>query len=213
LDASTLYLKAFLGARAFKSSEMDSLAQNMGVSTLQSGDNERYFLTKTDVTAFSFGNKLLFGAKYYERLTESQRLAVAAHEFGHVLGDGGVRRKRLVLPAISISMLMALLVFLGTNSMVALACASLLAVVAAALSLSALGSDHYLRHEMSCDKLAASFAEGQALVEAIQAAEAHSVRKARTRRLVSLQRNAGAHPYTKLRVDAILSLKGPSQKG
>jgi Zn-dependent protease with chaperone function len=213
VDAGTLYLKVFLGAKAFKSSEMDTLAESMGVSPLLSGDEERYFLTETNVTAFSFGNKLLFGARYYGRLTESQRLAVAAHEFGHVLGDGGERRKRLVLPAISVSALMAVLIFLGMGSMVALACASLLALMGATLILSSLGSDHYLRHEMSCDRLAASFADGQALVEAIQAAEALSLQKARRRRLASLWRRVGAHPSTNLRVDAILSLKGSSQNG
>jgi Zn-dependent protease with chaperone function len=213
VDAGTLYLKVFLGAKAFTSSEMDSLAESMGVSPLLSGDEERYFLTKTNVTAFSFGNKLLFGARYYGRLTESQRLAVAAHEFGHVLGDGGERRKRLVLPAISVSALMAILIFLGMGSMVALVCASLLALMGATLILSSLGSDRYLRHEMSCDRLAASFADGQALVEAIRAAEALSLEKARMRRLASIRRRVGTRPSTNLRVDAILGLKGSSQNG
>ena len=41
------------------------------------------------------------------------RLAVAAHEFGHVLGDGGERMRRLVVPAVAVSVLFALAVVRG----------------------------------------------------------------------------------------------------
>ena len=45
--------------------------------------------------------------------------------------------------------------------------ASLLGFTGAVAALSTIDSDHYLKHEMSCDKLAASFVNGEALVEAI----------------------------------------------
>ncbi|MDA4132969.1 MAG: M48 family metallopeptidase [Thaumarchaeota archaeon] len=204
MDAGGLYLRIFLGARAFKSSELDSLAENMSVSShLSSNAGERYFLTKTNIAALSLGNKLLFGARYYSSLTEGQRLAVAAHEFGHVLGDGGERMRRLVFPAVAVSVLFAFAVALGTGSTLALMFASMLGFTGAVAALSTIDSDHYLKHEMSCDKIAASFADGEALVQAIHVAE--SLRNARTNRLASFWKRVGTNPSTKLRVDAILN--------
>jgi hypothetical protein len=209
VDAGGVYLRVFLGARAFKSSELDSLAESMSVSShLSSNAGERYFLTKTNVAALSFGNKLLFGARYYASLTEGQRLAVAAHEFGHVLGDGGERMRRLVFPAVAVSVLFAFAVVVGTGSILALIFASALGFTGAVAALSTIDSDHYLRHEMSCDRLATSFADGEALVQAIHVAE--SLRNARTSRLASLWRRVGSNSSTKLRVDAILNRHTPA---
>jgi hypothetical protein len=212
VDAGGLYLRVFLGARAFKSSELDSLAESMSVSGHLSSDvGERYFLTQTNVAAFSFGNKLLFGARYYSSLTDSQRRAVAAHEFGHVLGGGGETRRRLVAPAVAVSVLLAFAVFLGTGSTIALMFASVLGFIGAVAVLSTIDSDHYLNHEMTCDKLAASFADGEALVQAIHVAE--SLRKTSTSRFASLRRRVGTDSSTKLRIDAILSRKTASLPG
>jgi len=200
-------MKVFLGAKAFESPELDSLAESMSVSDLLSSNaEERYFLTKTNVAALSFGNKLLFGARYYSNLTEGQRLAVAAHEFGHVLADGGERRERLVVPLVAVSTLLALVVFLGTGSTIALTGASVLGLLAALVARSSAGSGRYLRREMSCDKLATSFADGDALVQAIHLAE--SLRSASRSRLASFWRRVRSDPSTKLRIDAILSYEG-----
>jgi Zn-dependent protease with chaperone function len=206
VDAGTLYLRLFLGAKPFESTELDLLAERMNVSGLLSGDaGERYFLTKANAAALCLGNKVLFGESYYSSLTERQRLAVAAHEFGHVLGDGAQRMKRLVAPAVAVPALMALAVFLGTGSAVALVCASALGLITAAAARSFSNSEHYLKHEMSCDLLAASFADEEALVEAIHVAE--SLRGASKRRITSVWRRVDANPVTKLRIDAILSRK------
>jgi Zn-dependent protease with chaperone function len=207
VDAGSLYLRLFLGAKPFRSSELDSLAESMGVSDLLSGDEgERYFLAKSSVAALCLGNKILFGAGYYSSLTERQRLAVAAHEFGHVLGGGAERRKRLVAPVVAIPALLALAAFLGTGSAVALVSASVLGSITAVAVRSSSDSEHYLRHEMSCDRLAASFVDEEALVEAIRVAE--SRRGARRRRIASVWKRRGPSPSTKLRVDAILSRRG-----
>jgi hypothetical protein len=209
VDAGTLYLRVFLGARAFKSSELDSLAESMNVSGhLSSNAEERYFLTETNIAALSLGNKLLFGARYYSNLTDSQRRAVAAHEFGHVLGDGGERRRRLMAPVIAVSVLLALAVCVGTGSVLALMFASALGVVGAVAVLSTADSDHYLKHEMSCDKLATSFVDGEALVRAIHVAQ--SLQNERANRFASLWKRVGTNPSTKLRVDAILNQKTSS---
>jgi Zn-dependent protease with chaperone function len=211
VDTGALYLRVFLGAKPFKSSELDSLAESMTVSDRLSSDaGERYFLTKTDVAAFSFGNKLLFGERYYANLTGSQRRAVAAHEFGHVLEDGGERKMRLVAPAVAVLVLLALAVFVGTGSALALISAFAIGSIGALVLPSLIDSDRYLRHEMSCDKLAASFADGEALVQAIRVAESLQSASTNRNRLSRLWRRARTNPSTKLRVDAILSLKAPS---
>jgi len=202
MEPGSIYLRIFLGAKPFQSLELDSLAESMGVSELLSSNpRERYFVTKTNMSALSFGNKLLFGARYYSDLTHSQRRAVAAHEFGHVLGDSGERRRRLVAPSIAVSVLFSLAVLVGTGSVLALMFALLLGFVGAVAVLSTLDSDHYLKHEMSCDKLAASFVDGEALVQAIHVAE--SLRHASKNRFASLWRRLGTDPSIKLRVDAI----------
>jgi hypothetical protein len=209
VDAGGLYLRVFLGARAFKSSELDSLAENMSVSShLNSNAGERYFLTKTNIAALSLGNKLLFGARYYSSLTEEQRLAVAAHEFGHVLGDSGERMRRLKVPAVALSVLVALAVVVGTGSALAIVFASVLGFAGAVAAVSTVDSDHYLKHEMSCDQLAASFADGEALVQAIHVAE--SLRHESTNRLASLWKRVGNGSSTKLRIDALLTRNASS---
>jgi Zn-dependent protease with chaperone function len=211
VDPGSLYLNVFMGARSFKAPKLDSLADTMGATArLSSNSGDRYFVTKANVAAFSFGNKLLFGSNYYESLSEKQRLAVAAHEFGHVLGDAGQRRKRLVAPAAVVSLLLSILAFMGTGSMLALAFAAVLGFIAAAAILSSFDSEHYLRHEMSCDRLAASFVNGEALVEAIHVAE--SLQRASPKLMASLWKRVGAKPNesTRLRIEAILALKGPA---
>lgn len=67
-------------------------------------------------------------------------------------------------------------------------------------------SERYLKHEMGCDRLAASFVDKEALVETIHVAE--SPRGASRRRIASVWKHVGTRPYTKLRVDAILNHKG-----
>ena len=211
MDPGSLYLKVFLGARSFKSPQLDSLASTMKVTDwLSNSLSDRYFVTKANVAAFSFGNKLLFGANYFGSLNEDQKLAVAAHEFGHVLGDAGQRRKRLVVPAAAVSVLMSILVFMSTGSMVALMFGAVVGFVGAAAMLSSFDSKHYLRHEMSCDKLAADYVGGNSLVEAIHIAE--SLQRAAPRLMASLWKRAGAKPNEslKVRIDAILALESPA---
>lgn len=204
MDAGALYLRVVLGAKPFSSSELDSLAQQMGAAERQSSNpKERYFATKMKVAAFTFGNKLLFGSNYFESLSNTQRLAVAAHEFGHVLGDNGERKRRLIVPSTAIGVLLAVLFSVAIGSMIALTLASVLGFLAAVAILSSLDSGRYLRHEMSCDKLAATHVDGQALVEAIHIAE--SMQKTNAKGMASFWRKAGGNPATKARIDAILA--------
>jgi hypothetical protein len=200
LDAGTLYLRIFLGAKPFKSAQMDSLAERMDVSGLMSTrSDERYFLTNSNMAAISLGNKLLFGARYYGSLTERQRLAVAAHEFAHVLGkDGAHRRNRVVLPAAVVSALLGTAGFAITNSLLALECILACTFVLSAVLFSSAYSGHYSDQELRSDDVAATFVDGESLVEALTAAESMVAKKVRTA-------GGGKHPATPKRVEAIRS--------
>jgi peptidase M48-like protein len=205
VEAGTLYLRLFLGAKSFESSELDSLAEKMNVSGfLSSNSDERYFLTKANMAALSLGNKLLFGANYYLALTDKQRLAVAAHEFSHVLGkDGEHRRKRVVAPAALVAVLLAALTLLATGSVLLVECALAVGFLVPLPLLSAAYAKQYHTQEMRSDRLAASFVDGEALVGAIQAAE--SMVNLRTKRTFTQKIRVRRHPSTKSRVDAILN--------
>jgi Zn-dependent protease with chaperone function len=204
MEAGTLYLRLFLGAKSFRSSDMDSLADKMQVSCLMSRNaNERYFLTKTDMAALSLGNKVLFGARYYQTLTDKQRLAVTAHEFGHLLAkDGSHRRKRVVAPALVVSVMLASLSFVLTGSPLLLECILAIAFLGSLMIFSAAYSDYYRRQEMRSDHLAASYVDGEALVEAIQAADSLVATRMKKKKIRAI---AGRHPATELRVEAIRS--------
>ncbi len=173
MDAGSLYLRIFFGAKPFESAEMDSLAEKMNVSgQMSKSTGQRYFLARSNLSALSIGNKLLFGARYYSKLTEKQRLAVAAHEFGHLLGkDGEDRRKRVVAPAAFVSFVFSASSFAMSRSVLFLECTLIAAFLLSTSFFSLVYSRRYHKQEMHSDELAASFVDGEALVEAIHAAE------------------------------------------
>jgi Zn-dependent protease with chaperone function len=214
MDASTFYMRVFMGAEPFESSEMDSLAEKMNVRPLMSKDTkERYFLTRSKrVAALSLGNKVLFGSRYYGSLTDAQRLAVAAHEFGHVLAkDSEDRRRRVVTPSILVAALASVSSVAVTRSALLLECILAISSLASVMLFSAAYAEHYHEQEMRSDRMAATFVDGEALVEAIQAAESFM---ATTRRGIRGGREASGgsasghsrhsrHPPAQLRVEAI----------
>jgi Peptidase family M48 len=207
MDLSTPYLKLFLGARSFESWETDLLADRMNVSHLLNKETkERYFLTRRNVKAMSFGNKILFGVRYYESLTEGQRLAVCAHEFGHILRGGGhLTKMRVVAPALTISLLLAIVSKAIMSSPLLLECAFAFGFLTAFSVLSRLNSKQFIAQELGCDMLAASFVDGKALISAIQTAE--STRKGMGKRSFFPTRTTG-HPMIQQRVDAIMAAMG-----
>lgn len=109
MDLASLYLRGFLGAKPFISQEMDSLAGRMSVVQRLSADNEdRYFLTGAKgVTAVTLGNKVVFGRKYYEKLSAQERLAAGAHEFAHVL-DQDNKKLRITASNMAVSFALTL---------------------------------------------------------------------------------------------------------
>jgi Zn-dependent protease with chaperone function len=224
MDAGTFYMRVFMGARPFESSEMDSLAEKMNVRPLMSKDTkERYFLTKSKrVAALSLGNKVLFGSRYYRSLTDAQRLAVAAHEFGHVLAkDSEDRRRRVVTPSILVAALASVSSVAFTRSALLLECILAISFLASVMLFSAAYAGQYHEQEMRSDRMAATFVDGESLVEAIQVAESFMA-TARKRRGIRGGRSGagdsstssrsggdghsyrrGRHPAAQLRVEAI----------
>ncbi|MDA4117204.1 MAG: hypothetical protein OK455_02550, partial [Thaumarchaeota archaeon] len=125
---------------------------------------------------------------------------------GHLLGkDGAHRRKRIVAPAAGASSLLAVATFMATGSALVLECTLAVTFLLCAALFSAVYGEHYRRQEMRSDELAASFVGGEALVEAIRAAE--SMTKARSARTISQRIRIRRHPDTSLRVEAILNQK------
>jgi hypothetical protein len=203
MDAGSLYLRIFFGAKPFESAEMDSLARRMNVSGKMSENaGQRYFLAKGNVSALSIGNKLLFGARYYAKLTERQRLAVAAHEFGHLLGrDGEDRRKRVVAPAAFLSLVFSTSSFAMSRSVLLLEFTLIAVFLLSTSFFSMVYSRRYHKQEMLSDELAASFVDGEALVEAIRTAESLAAEMKKRLRFPDL--GVRRHPKTRVRVEVI----------
>jgi Zn-dependent protease with chaperone function len=211
MDAGTLYMRVFMGAKPFESSELDSLAEKMNVRSLMSKDAKaRYFVTRSRrVAALSLGNKVLFGSRYYLSLTDTQRLAVVAHEFGHLLArDSEDRRRRVVAPSALLAASAALSSLVVTRSALLIECVLAVTFLASVTLFSAAYSEQYHEQEMRSDRVAASFVDGQALVEAIQAAESLLSREKeggarKGMRAVMVGVGGSRHPAAALRVEAI----------
>lgn len=206
MDLGSLYLKVFLGARPFESPGLDSLAGRMDALRLLSGNpRDRYFTIRARVAALSLGNKVLFGAGYYDHLTEGQRLAAGAHEFAHILGrDGRYAQSRLVVPSLAVSFSLALAALMGTGSVLLceLVC---LGGLLATLSLSSrLGAERSQRQELRCDSVAASFVGGRELIEAIRIGVSLSEPDSRrTRKRKRPSTSDGSHPSLEKRIETI----------
>ncbi len=170
VDVSSLYLRVFLGAKSFESPELDQLAGRMDALRLLDGDNqERYFRTKASVAAMSLGNKMLFGARYYDRLDESQRLAVGAHEFAHMLtGDHYHVGRRVSIPSLAATLLLTLGALLATGSMLLAEFVLVAGFLSIFYILSRRDAQLSQEEERRCDRMALSFVDGLDLIAAIE---------------------------------------------
>ncbi len=200
MDATSLYLRLFLGARPFKSSELDGLAGRMGVTGLLSQDsNDRYFSTGIKVSAARLGNKILFGKRYYASLDSEQRLAVTAHEFAHML-DGRDSRMRLVILALAMSSICMVGAYLGTHSSLLTESAFVAGFVGTTSISSWVTAGASRELESRCDKVAAQFVGGEPLIASIRLAE--SMNRGLSKRHLRIK-SASGHPPFEERVDAI----------
>ncbi|MGA2664734.1 MAG: M48 family metalloprotease [Nitrososphaerales archaeon] len=178
MDPASLYLRTFFGARPFASQELDSLAERMGVSPSQSPNpSERYFVTGArSVTAASLGNKVLFGRRYYERLSGDERLAVAAHEFAHMM-DHDDGRSRVASLTLGLSLVLTFAALVAFHSLLlaeSAFCASFLAMIRI---LSSRELERGRLQELRCDSLAASLVGGGPMISSIRLAESMEARR------------------------------------
>jgi Zn-dependent protease with chaperone function len=201
MDSASLYLRLFLRAEPFESAELDSLAGRMdALRLLSSNRRERYFRTHVGVAAMSFGNKVVFGARYYDKLTASQREAVGAHEFAHMLGgDYRDKRRRVVLPSLAVPLILSVGSFLAARSALVAELAFVAWFLFCFVLLSRRNAMKFREQELRCDSVAASFVEGQQLIDAIRICESMS----RPRGGRRAGANAGAHPTLDQRIESI----------
>lgn len=195
MDFTSLYLRAFFGAKAFASDDLDALAERMDVSRLMSKDRrkDRYFITSAkSVTAANLGNKVVFGRSYYDRLSQQERVAVSAHEFAHMLSKDKNRRRNVVSAILVLSAVAALTVHLFSSSSVLPAecafCASFLASMAIVSSKDA---ERSRIQEITCDSVAVGFVGAEHLLRSIRVAGAMVSRRSKFLSLVSLRTTRG----------------------
>jgi hypothetical protein len=201
MDASSIYLRLFLGAKPFASSEMDLLAQRMDILHLLSRNpKDRYFTTRARVAAASFGNKVLFGMKYYTSLAENQRLAASAHEFAHIM-DKDHKRWYMVFLSLVVSTALTLAVFLGTRSFLLGESAFAFGFLAIISMLSWIDAEGNRSQELQCDRVAAGYVDAEALIAAIAMGESMLSPKAKKGLYYRLGTNG--YPTLEQRVRAI----------
>jgi Zn-dependent protease with chaperone function len=205
LDFASVYLRAFLGARSFDSPQIDSLAERMGVSGSLSPDlQDRYFVTGArDIAAATLGKKLVFGRAYFERLSDNERVAAAAHEFAHVLDEDGDRWRISIwsLGASFFLMLTAYGAFRSALLSECLFCASFFVMMRFLTSRQ--GESSKLR-ELRCDSIAVSFVGGEAMITALRLAESTLTPTTQRRALPWLSRSP--NPTIAERAEAIIAL-------
>ena len=204
LDFTSLYLRAFLGAKPFGSPEIDSLAERMGVSrSLSTNHQDRYFVTGArGVAAATLGKKIVFGRAYFERLADKERIAAAAHEFAHIL-DNDNDRWRISVWTLGVSLTLMIAAYGAFRSELlseCVFCASFF-VMMGTLPSQRRGSKV---RELKCDSIAVSYVEGESMITAIRLAESILTPKSRLTALPWSKRRPS--PTSEERADAIMAL-------
>jgi Zn-dependent protease with chaperone function len=210
MDAGSLYVRVFLGARPFESSQLDDLAERMNATHLLSGNRrDRYFTTRVGVPALSLGNKVLFGTSYYENLTEKQRLAVAAHEFAHMLEHKGRQNRRIIVPCLVVPLVLAAVAIGITGSILLSELSMLTGFLGTFLVMNRLNAGRSRHEELKCDSLAASFVDGNELISAIETWE--KLGKPRSRRGKAFP-GSRSHPTLDQRIETVGAVAPSSER-
>jgi Zn-dependent protease with chaperone function len=210
VDVGSLYVRVFLGARPFESSQLDDLAERMDATHLLSGNRrDRYFTTRVAVPALSLGNKVLFGATYYENLTEKQRLAVAAHEFAHMLEHKGRQNRRTIVPCLVVPLVLAAAAIGFTGSILLSELSMLTGFLGTFLVMNRLNAGHSKHEELKCDSLAASFVDGNELISAIQTWETLGKPGSQRRKTFP---GSSSHPTLDQRIETVGAVAAISER-
>ena len=203
MDLSSIYIRLVFGGRGFGSEELDLLADRMNVSGLLSRNrNDRYFKTKGRTMALSLGSKVVVGSRFYDRLTADQRLALVAHEFVHIReGDNRFRLKNVLGATVAGAIALLLVSYVGTGSVLL---SSFIASVGCLVTLSIVtrvNTERYREMELRCDRIAASYTDGEALITTLRIIE--STVSPKIKRSWAYRRAARAYPTLDQRITAI----------
>jgi Zn-dependent protease with chaperone function len=168
----------------------------------------RYFLSKTRISAISFGSFVVFGAAFWGLLSDDQRLATAGHEFVHIRSADGIRRaKRVILPSVVFSGFFFLTWALSfrnyLNEGVVLVGVTLtLLVYLLGFFVSTLANAGWnRRNELRCDVEAAGYVDREAMISALEMWE--SMVSEKTRKSFAYKLASRAYPTLAQRRDAI----------
>ena len=205
MDLTSFYLRTFLGARPFGSSELDSLAERMNVLHLLSGNpRDRYFTTGARaVSAANLGNKVVFGRLFYDSLSEDERLAVGAHEFAHILHCDN-RRGAIAISTLGVSLVSAAATFLAAHSVLLAELFFCLSFLGLMWIRSSGDVEKSRLEELKCDSVAASFVGGPPVVRSIRLAD--SMRTQRSRAGLFRGPRRDLDPGVEERASAIMGL-------
>jgi Zn-dependent protease with chaperone function len=169
----------------FESADFDSLASQMEVLPRLSPNRlQRWYKARLGgALAVSRKDKVFFDFGAFEKLTEPQRLAVAAHELAHIReGDYSYTRSRIVVPTLVVAavvfMISLWLVYSRTPRYIVESDPDGLVIVPlipSALAFWLFGMFFRLlqgswrrKAELRCDVLAATYCDGNALIEALR---------------------------------------------
>jgi Zn-dependent protease with chaperone function len=199
-------LRTFFGAKPFDSSELDSLAERMGVMpSLGRNPRDRYFTTGArDVTAATLGSKVVFGKSYFERLSDDERLAVCAHEFSHIM-DHDNERSKIASSSLGVSLILVTAAFLGSHSVLLAESVFCVSFLGLAGILSSRDAERSRLQELRCDNVAASFVGGGPMIASIRLADSMLIQKSRRSLLRRSRRNQS--PTVDERASAIMALR------
>jgi Zn-dependent protease with chaperone function len=167
---------------------------------LSRNPQERYFTTNARVAALSFGNKIVFGRRYYSILAQNERLATCAHEFAHVL-DKDNKKWRFVALSLAISWLLAIVTFVGSHAALMTETAFAFGFLGSISAFSWADAERNRQKELKCDQLAAYFVGGEDLITSIRVAE--SFLKSKSKQVLPTLKGPQTYPTLTERAEAI----------
>jgi len=114
-------------------------------------------------------NRIIFGLTLYEKLSEVQRVAVAAHELVHVKeGDYSYALKHIALPSYLLFVGILISSIWAGRLFLLVVLLALFVWVACQTSLMQIHASWRREAELRCDVIAASFIDGRDLIEALR---------------------------------------------
>jgi Zn-dependent protease with chaperone function len=192
IDISSAYIRVFLRGRPFESPEFDLLAERMNAaSLLERNPKRRYYKTNDILLAMSLGNKVLFAKEFHDSLSADQKLAILAHEFGHIRDGDNRNRAREALRLGLLALAILPVVYLMTGSLVLGSVSSSIAFLSTLELARIMSRGRHEEMETRCDKVAVTYVGPGPLEGSLALAETFLVRG---KRRMSETGAKGVHP-------------------